>query len=542
MTAPDLTLLQVPWGLIGSSKTRIDIASSNVRPDTESSVAPLLLSRNHKPVLLNGDERLPELFVELRPRGGDIRRVWDLPVPLHAAELQTLKFHGWDRPTTLLWQHGVDRPTLSEKDEIDSTGEEPGAPIYRFLRTIRARIQDFETIISAGLDPWDHVPDLWLDPQAPRDPTMDILVRHARTHRANWSDVAEHPRRLLNRRRELVSLSRVQELDVQCMQWLSRQPGETLAERAGGRQRIMALARYENRNILENRVFMDLMVRSVAAARDYLAMNKGRTGRIRRPLRTTRLQLIETYKRECRHIQAELAMQGVSRETDSVHPNYVLLYDQRYRHVWTARQEIIRRERVMDELWRWQRRSWAEFCQVAVSASLIWIEGAQCAFASPVLVRAEHNRGHWLAHDDPTIVVAQLQKGWVVEVLSGSSEEVPESARELCASFWLRFTDLKGSGYRYLAVWAVHCVGQATTLRGLVESASEGMHLLRDRGQLIGGLVLSSLIDPTNPTHMEHTEFVSGCAFGPHDTQLPTALELLGENIHSRVRDSLWGR
>ena len=535
MATPDLIFLHLPWGLIWLSKSRVDIFSPDISPDTSDSVAPLIFARDHHRPRLNEDARLPELFVEFRTREGEIQHLWDIPIPLHAGEPQSLRFHTWDRSTRFVWRHGIDRPPLTDQDKQDTdTREELGTPIYRFLRTIQARMQDFETILSAGLDPWDHVPELWLDPQAPRDPTMDVLVHHARAHRARWSDIAEHPRRLLNRRRELVALSRVQELDVQCMQWLSRQPGETLAERAGSRQSIMALSRYENRNTLENRVFLDLMVRSVAAARDYLAMNQGRRGRTG-SLRTTRIQLVDVYRRECRRIQVDFAEQGVLRQIDPVQPNYVLLYDQRYHHVWTAREEIIRRERVMDELWRWQRRSWAEFCKAAVAASLVWINGAERVFASPLFVRAEHKRGYWLIHDDPMIVVTHPGNGWVVELLSGNSDDVPMKRRELGASFWLRYADLSGSDYRYIAVWTVHAIGVGPSLRYLVDSANEGLRLLRDRAQLTGGIVLASLADPTAKTHTEQAERVSGCAFGPHDNQLTAGLQMLGEDIQSWI-------
>ncbi len=539
MATPDLILLRLPWGLIGLSKTRLDITDPRDGLDACGCIAPLLFSRDDKSVLLNGDDRLLELFVEFRTRLDETQRVWDIPVPLHGRESQSLRFHSWDREVTFVWPNGIDRPPTTRSGEEDGEDqEEPGTRVHRFLRTIRARMQDFETVLSDGLDPWDYVPKLWLDSQIPRDPTMDILVQHAREHRATWSDIAKHPRRLLNRRRELVALSRVQELDVQCMQWLSRQPGETLAERAGGRQRIMAFARYENRNTLENRVFLDLMVRSAAAARDYLAMNQGRKGSAPSP-RRRRLQWVEAYKRECRRIEAGMARHGVLRQTDPVPPNYVLLYDQRYRRVWTARQEIIRRERAMDDLWRWQRRSWAEFCKATVAASLIWLPGTQRFFSAPLFVTDEHRRGHWLVHDDPMIVVAHWERGWVAELLSGNSDDVPKKHRELCASFWLRCADLDGGDFAYLPVWTVHPMGEECSLRELVGSADRAYRMLRDRSRLIGGVVLVSQIDGSVEARTQRKGFVYGCEFGPYDNQLPDAMERLAKDIQSRIEDSL---
>ena len=547
MATPDLILLRVPWGLIGPSRTRLEMAEPIPESDTDGldvdgCVSPLLFSRDDKPVPLNEDERLLERFVEFRTRLDERQRVWDIPVPLHGSELQSLRFHSWKRSRKFTWSGGVDRPSTAGSGDGDGEEQDqPGARLHRFLRTIRARMQDFETVLSEGLDPWDHVPVLWLDPHAPRDPTMDVLVRHAREHRTAWGHLAEHPRRLLNRRRELVTLPRVEELDVACMQWLSRQPGQTLAERAGGRQRIMALARYENRNTLENRVFLDLMARSVAAARDYDAMNKGREGRTRQR-GSLRIESVRAYSRECRRIHQELDMQGVLRPSEPVQPNHVLLDDVRYRSVWAARKEIIRRERAIDDLWRWQRRAWTEFCKATVAVSLVWLDGVQRFFSAPMFVTDEHRRGCFLIHDDPMIVVAHWKRGWVAELLSGNSDVVSPKHRELCASFWLRCADLDGGDYVYIPVWTVHAIGEQCRLPELVNSANTAFRMLRDRDQLAGGIVLVSQVDASGETGTERAEFVFGCQFGPYDKLLPDAVQRLGEDIHARIEDSLWGR
>ncbi len=531
MATPDLIFLRLPWGLIGGPGTRRNIPAPAVVQES-GRVAPLLCSRDERTILLNGDEFQGELFVETQTRFGEKQRVWEIPIPLHDYESQTLRFHSWDRDAPIEWQHRVscpsNSPSVSEDDE-DQMGV--GSLIVHFLQTIVARMQDFEIALTTGQDSWDHVLELWLDPEVPREPTMDILVRHAREYQATWTDIAEHPRRLLNRSRELVAISRVQEIDVQCMQWLSRQPGETLAQRAGDRQRILALARHENRNTLENRIFLDLMVRSAAAARDYLAMNKGRSV-------TSRTQSIERYKRECLNLIIELNAQGVWRQIEPVQPNYVLLYDERYRHVWTARQEIIQRERAADNLWRWQHRSWAEFCKSVVAVSMLWISGAERCFATPLFVANEHQRGQWLIHDDPMIVIAHWQKGWVVELLSGNSDDVSTKKRKLCASFWLRYTNLRGGDYTYIAVWAVHGLDGALDLRELVDSANEALEMLRDRSHLAGGIVLASNVNPNSVSRTEQAQFVSGCMFGPYDKQLTDALEHLGYYIQNWIEAS----
>ena len=90
MATPDLILLRLPWGLIGHSRTRRSISAPEVVSDS-GRVAPLLFSRDDQPLLVNGDERKGELFVDIRTRLGEKQRVWDIPIPLHDSEAQALR-------------------------------------------------------------------------------------------------------------------------------------------------------------------------------------------------------------------------------------------------------------------------------------------------------------------------------------------------------------------------------------------------------------------------------------------------------------------
>lgn len=526
-------LLHVPWGLIGLSKTRAEIPEANVDVDTSASVTPYLYCDDDGEVFLSGRTDSLELFFDIRTRLHERQFVFDLPVPLNADEPQILSHFDWRDDTVFGWVHGVDRPKNSNEQEDD--GSEPGAPLYRFVLAIMARMHDFEAALSEGQDPWDFVLQRWIDPQAARDPTMDILVRHALDNRSRWADIAENPRRVLNRRREKMPLSRVQELDTACMQWLSRQPGNTLAERAGGRQRILALARFENRNTLENRILRDLLERSSSASREYLSLNTDsiKTGASRR---TARYAIVKQYGRECRRLSRELVQQGVHGAPDIVQPNYVLLHDNRYRHVWTAWQEIIRRERAMDDLWRWQRRSWVEFCKAALALALMVSNGARLVAASPLYFRPEHRRGEWLVHDDPLVVIANDESGWVAEILTGNSPDVPHKMRELGAAIWVRYSDYAGGDYTYLPVWVIHTVRDDVSLADMVDSANESFGYLRDKAMLAGGLLFQANIDPVTPMTFMGSEYVTGFAFSPWDPHLPEALDAMADEISELIR------
>jgi len=58
---------------------------------------------------------------------------------------------------------------------------------------------------------------------------MDIIVRHARLLPPTLDVLDRAPRRT----HEMIPLARAQEVDRRAMMWLIRQPGESIAERAG---------------------------------------------------------------------------------------------------------------------------------------------------------------------------------------------------------------------------------------------------------------------------------------------------------------------
>ena len=525
MGTPDLILLERPWGLFGGGYRTLRAPESD-GAGYEGRIAPLLFSRDEHRVEVDGDSRQAERFADIRTNAHEDQVVWSIPVPLNRDDGQTVRFHEWDAETRLMRGYRVGRPPLTGPD--GSERQETETLLVRFLETIAARMHDFETMEPVA-DLWDRVIDLWLGKGERRDPTMDIIVRHAREYSRSWEDIARHSRRLLGRIRELVPLSRVEELDAHCMRWLSRQPGVTVAERAGGRQRILALTRHEDRNTLENRVFRDLLHRSAEAARDYLRANDDHTA-------TPRTEAVRRYGRFCAGLDRELGARGVARLTGEVQANHVLLHDERYRHVWSAWQDIVRRERARDDLWRWQHRSWEEFCKAAAAASLRLIAGAERYFASPLAVRAEHRRGQCLIHDDPMVVVAHWDREWVVELLSGNSHDVPKALRELCASFWLRCAALGGGDPLYMPVWAVHAMDGEPKLGELVGSAAAATALARrQQSNLSDGIVLASRIDPESEMASETGERVTGYAFGPYDKHLSGALEALGDCLKDRV-------
>ncbi|MGM0561640.1 MAG: DUF2357 domain-containing protein [Pseudomonadota bacterium] len=538
---PDFIVTTTPWGLVSRDRAeRVELEGAEARVGVSSNGHPLLFTNAPQTPWFEDQPDALERRAKLRGRGED-QGFFDLPLPLRADTVQRLRKPDWRDSATIGWSGLLSRP-YGKDPEADA--DKPDVRQFQFLMGLVGRMQDFDAALSEDVRflPWETVFHRWLEPEADQDPTMDVVVRHAMQHRARWADILERPRRLLNRTRELVGLNRVEELDTQCMTWLSRQPGRTTPERAGPRQRILALARNEKLDLLENRVFRDLMERTDAAARDYLRQNRGRQIDQDARGRTSRYRIVEQYARECRRFARELEAMGVSKLDGVVQPNFVLIQDDRYRHVWSAWTEIVRRERVYDDLWRWQRRAWGEFAKAACGVALQAAHGGEVEIASPLFFRMEQRRGLWLEHDDPMVVVGFRKMGFVVEVLDGCSKDLAPALPELGASAWLRVSNLSGGHNKYVAVWTTLGMGARSALRPFVDSADETIQFfqkVQPQARLLGGLILQAESDPTAPASREVGRAVTGLSFGPFDHHLSDGLTTLSEEVLALVEQGL---
>jgi hypothetical protein len=105
-------------------------------------------------------------------------------------------------------------------------------------------------------------------------PPSALIVRIARRLPPVLETICAKPRRVLRRERVLTPIAQIQELDVASLRWISRQPGRTLAEKAGHKQQLQSVRRFENADILENRVVREFLILCILAARRYEAENE----------------------------------------------------------------------------------------------------------------------------------------------------------------------------------------------------------------------------------------------------------------------------
>lgn len=366
----------------------------------------------------------------------DGRHVWALPLPLRPSQPTRVSVPGG--MAFLRFPHALERP--SEPSGQDEEVQSPSAQLLARVKAVWARLREAETATADPARLWDSLHALWMN-HGDTVPPMDVIVRQARQLKPVLDRLGQTRRRVLRRTQQMVPLARVQEVDRKAMIWLVRQPGTTLAERAGPRQRIRAVAREESEDTPENRVLHSYARLAWAVARDYERRHRARA--------PARVQAVAALGRQCRQLVLDLAQAGVGEARTDAVPNFVLQSNPDYRRTWDGWRELLQRERLLDELWRWQSRSWEEFCMLAVVVALWSVEGARVVATSPLLFRQEQAQGRWIEHVNPLAVFHLPAQDLIVEVQYGRGDILGGFG----AAIWLRFGVLDHSDI--LTRWAI---------------------------------------------------------------------------------------
>ena len=387
-----------------------------------------------------------------------------------------------------LWLHPYPRQSAARHPDRHGfpvrprDGQEPKTPEEGFahdalgrMNEVLARVQELEEALDEPARLWPRLREAWVRAEDEADPRMAEIVRQAREIQPTLRELERRVRRVLRRTRELTPLDRVQEMDRASMLWLVRQPGRSMAERAGPGQRILATVRHENFDVLENRVLHAYGLLAADGAREWLREHP-------RAKNSRRFADVEAFRRACRAFTGMLADLGVGIAAPGITPNYVLMQDRSYRSVFEAWQRLLRRDRILDDLWAWQAQTWTDFAALAIVLALDGLDEAELVAQSPVLWRSEAVQGRWFDQDRPLAVFWLRETGRIVEVLS--RPEGPEKRQMLArAHVSLRISDPRDEDLpRRVVVWTPHALRRLD-----LSTSADGGRLRLDELQQVPG-------------------------------------------------------
>ena len=409
--------------------------------------------------------------------------------------------------------------------------EEEGAEVLRHMNEVLARIQELEDALEDPSDTWGRLRDAWKRAEDEANPKMGEIVRQARRMQPVLRDLEKRIRRVLRRHRELTPLNRVQEMDRASMVWLSRQPGRSIAERAGSSQRILATVRRENFDTLENRVLHAYARLAADVAREWMREHP-------RAKESARYTQVDGFRKLCRAISRALADMGVMIAPADVQPNYVLMQNRSYREVHDCWLRLLLRRKIEDDLWAWQAETWTDFAVLSIIIAIDELEEAELVAQSPISWNEEAVGGRWFDQDRPVAVFWLRDTNRIVEVQA--RPERPGSLLSAAqAHVALRISDPSRADLpRRVAVWTPHAM-RRIALEDAVQEAALLLQQVQPLAQmevLRNGLIMTPARGIASEARaIKGKATVTAIAIGPSGEDLASGFEAVRNFIRGEL-------
>lgn len=546
-------ILHYPWGLFDkSARTPLNGASNFA-----SANWPFLLATTSDFFVRLGNRRVPP-----QPEGVSFK--WsDYFMRLHSLPAVTQNERrnfvvSIDRHEQIYSHFPIDiRNSIARPKERNGDEDWESAEAGKLIVLLKTMFHIVNDIIDAADDElagkkilrlsWEKVAKQILHLTDESDePQMDLIVKHAQDLHKTVSITADRPRRVLNRVRRMMPVTKIQELDSACLTDYIRRPGITPAQKAGARQELLGIDRQELFDTVENRVLKDFLKRSQAASQNYLrAFGKFKS--------SNRLLTVKHYGLACRRLFREAYFEKVSAISSKPTPNYVLLFDPSYHKIWKAYEELLKLETKEDDAWRWQSRLWSDINRVFLHTSLLQLPKRcdEIPAISPLYVNREQLRGRWTKANAQSAFI--LLNGLKRQVVAAPIDVRTESyhpkvmpwQRSLGPTMVIHFEEVGSKKSASILVWTIHSTGTHPPDIGQAVTSAE--HCLKmccnyeqthhDLSPSVRGIVLQSSREIDAPPQIADLEIVTGISFSPLSSFLSTAIALIGERIERFVSE-----
>ncbi len=173
--------------------------------------------------------------------------------------------------------------------------------------------------------------------------------------------IAPKLRSQLNRKAEMMPLGNIQEMDAYCLRDYVKKSGKNAIEKAGARQELMGIKRYQNFNTPENRFlkgFCNLLHLDCRDYRDSYSEAK-------------------SLERAINKFRQEESVKSIPvSATFTVKPNYVLQQNPIYRSFYQAYQDYLKRLSEKEKIWSFRNNLLIDVVAILLLGSLLNLEGS----------------------------------------------------------------------------------------------------------------------------------------------------------------------
>jgi hypothetical protein len=232
------------------------------------------------------------------------------------------------------------------------------------------------------------------DLEAARQPLIISLEEQFQL-RNKLEVIASKLRSQLNRRAELMPVGRIQEMDAYCLRDYVRRPGRTAAEKAGARQELMGIQRYQDYNTAENKFliyFTQKVLRLECTL--YMSNNEQYAGSV-----SQFRDLIDRFLQqpEVQSIQA--------RQYHPTRPNYVLQQNPIYSTFYRAFLYYIQHKTERAKLWSYRHSLLGDTAMAFLLAALMQWEGSYVHPLEKLKSRSSPDYGRYLHSQQVSVQV-----------------------------------------------------------------------------------------------------------------------------------------
>lgn len=177
--------------------------------------------------------------------------------------------------------------------------------------------------------------------------------------------IASKLRHQLRRQAELMPVGRIQEMDSYCLRDYIRRPGITAVEKAGAKQELMAIQRYQDYNTPENKFLIHFS--------HILYFN---CYRYERSSATQHRVEVQKFRLVIDFFKQQPVVQKIKdRQYQFTNPNYVLQQNPIYRSFYQAYLEYLHKRDEKERIWSFRNQLLADTVYICLTAALLRFEG-----------------------------------------------------------------------------------------------------------------------------------------------------------------------
>lgn len=227
-------------------------------------------------------------------------------------------------------------------------------------------------------------------------PIVISLDRKYQLHR-KLEAISDRLRHQLRRQAELMPVGRIQEMDSYCLRDYVRRPGLTAVEKAGSKQQLMGIKRYQDFNTPENKFLGQIL------GLNCFQYKKSGASQFQSEIRKIRL-VIDLFK------QQPIVKTIQDRSYQFTKPNYVLQQNPIYRSFYQAYLEYLRRKNEKQRVWSFRSVLLADTVYIYLAAALLKFEGIDVDANLAIIGSLIPDKGRYLERGENITVKVFLEK------------------------------------------------------------------------------------------------------------------------------------